>query len=153
MNLLDKDFFLNLRNRRNTLLIVFIILTVILTATYILSFLLNNLWLSMGIGVVSVTVLVLFFYGLIFDKNKLLKFYSGLMNGITQEDTYTFIKTDDITEHDGVRLLRLLCSFEDSGEVFERTLYFLCDLPHPALEHGQKIKVKTHRNIIVNIED
>lgn len=153
MNLLDKNFFLNLRNRRNTLLIVFIILAVILTATYILSFLLNNLWLSIGVGIMSVVVLVLFFYGLIFDKNKLLKFYSGLMNGITQEDIYTFIKTDDVTEHDGVRLLRLICSFEDDGEVFERTLYFLCDLPHPTLESGQKVKVKTHRNIIINIED
>ena len=153
MNLLDKDFFYKLRNKRNSFLIVFVILTIIFTIAYVMSFMFNNLWLSIGLGVISVIVLVLFFYTLIFDKNKLLKFYRDVMNGITQEDIYTFTKIDGETEHDGVCLLRLICTFDDDGETFERTLYFLCDLPHPTLESGQKIKVKTHRNIIINIED
>ena len=107
----------------------------------------------MLIGIFAVIISVFYYYGLIFDKNKLLKLYNGVLEGITQKDTYTFKKADDFTEHDGVRLLRLICTFEDDGEVFERTLYFISDIPYPHLEEGQKIQVETHRNIIINIED
>ena len=153
MSLLEKDFFDNLRKKRNNFLILFIAVIVVFLAAYVFSFYLNVLWVSILIGIFAVIISVLYHYSLIYDKNKLLKFYDSVLNGITQKDTYTFKKTDDLTEHDGVRLLRLICTFEDDGEVFERTLYFLSDLPHPTLKEGQKIKVETHRNIIINIED
>ncbi len=153
MNLLQKNFFEHLRKKRNIFLCVFIIFSVALLALYIYSFTFNKLWITMLIGISSVIFLVLFYYGAIFDKNKLLKFYNSVFLGITQDDSYVFEKTDDVTEHDGVRLLRLLCTFEDDGEVFNRTLYFLSDLPYPELKEGSVIKVKTHRNIIIYIED
>ncbi len=153
MNLLKEDFFENLTKKRNTLLIVFCVLTLVLLAAYVLSFYINILWVSILVGIVAVVFLVLFYYGLIFDKNKLIKLYKNINSGIYQEDTYLFKSFDDLTEHDGVRLIRVICTFNDENEVFERTLYFLSDLPYPSLEEGQQIKVKTHQNIIINIED
>ncbi len=153
MTLINKDFFIELRKKRNKLLALFIALTVLFLIAYISSFYFNILWISMFIGIFAVIISVLYYYTLIYDKNKLLKFYNDVLNGITQKDTYVFKKTDELTEHDGVRLLRLICTFEDDGEVFERTLYFLSDIPHPTLIEGQKIQVETHRNIIINIEE
>lgn len=153
MNLLQEDFFISLRKKRNILLIVFIFCVIVLASTYFYSFTFNTLWIPLLIGIASVIFLVLFYYGAIYDKSKLLKFQKSVLTGITQEDSYTFERTDDITEHDGIRLLRLLCTFVDDGETFNRTLYFLADLPHPELIEGSVIKVKTHRNIIINIED
>ncbi len=153
MNLLKEDFFEKLRKKRNMLMIIFIILALVFLTAYIFSFYINILWVSILTGVLSVIILVLFYYGLIFDKNKLLKLFKNVNSGIYQEDTYFFKKFDDYTEHDGVRLLRVICTFNDENEVFERTLYFLCALPYPDLTEGQKIKVKTHQNIIINIED
>ena len=153
MNLLKADFFDKLKKQRNRLLIIFIVLVMLFMAVYFFSFYLNILWISMLIGVFAVIICVLFFYGLIFDKNKLLKLYNDVLKGITQEDSYTFKNYDGITEHDGVRLIRLICTFEDDNEIFERTLYFLTDLPYPQLKEGQQIQVETHRNIIINIKD
>ena len=153
MNLLNEVFFDELRTKRNVFLILFLILFIVFTAIYIFTFFLNTLWISLVAGIIEVIVLVLFYYGTIFDKIKLLKLYRNILTGITQEDSYFFKKTDDFTVHDGVRLLRLICTFKDDGEIFERTLYFLSDLEHPTLKEGQKIKVRTHQNIIVNIED
>lgn len=152
MNLLNKNFFDELRKKRNIFLILFFILFIIFTCLYVFTFFLNTLWISITTGIIEVVFLVLFYYGTVFEKNKLLKLYKSISTGITQEDTYFFKRTDDFTEHDGVRLLRLICTFEDDSEVFERTLYFLSALEYPTLEEGQKIKVRTHQNIIVNIE-
>lgn len=152
MNLIKEDFFDNLRKKRNFFLIIFFALCVVFLGAYVLSFYLNILWVSILTGIFAVIVLVLFYYGLIFDKSKLLKLYKNINSGIFQEDTYYFKKTDDFTEHDGVQLLRLICTFEDEGEVFERTLYFICAQGYPTLTEGQKIKVKAHQNIIIDIE-
>ena len=43
--------------------------------------------------------------------------------------------------------------FVDENEEFERTLYFLTALKYPELKENQVIKVTTHQNIIINIED
>lgn len=153
MNLLDEKFFKKLKKQRNRNLVIFLVLSVFFIAFYIVSFYYNLLAVSLSVGIIEVIILVLFYYGTIFDKSKLLKLYKNINRGITQEDSYIFKKYDDETEHDGVKLIRLVCSFTDDGEEFERTLYFLQDLPHPALEKNQSMKVKTYQNIILNIED
>ena len=153
MNLLNESFFNDLSKKKSICLAIFFILCIVFLGLYVFSFYFNILWIPMIIGISSVIVLVLFYYGLIFDKSKLLKFYKSVHTGITQEDTYLFKSTDDFTEHDGLRLLRLICTFDSDGETFERTLYFLRDLEYPTLKEGQQIKVRTHQNIIVNIED
>lgn len=153
MNLLDNDFFIKLKKKRNINLIVFFIITIFFCCAYVLSFYSNNLLISIAVGIASVVLLVLYYYGFIFDKIKLIKLYKNILNGITQEDSYTFKKFDDETEHDGVKLLRVICSFTDDNEEFERTLYFLKALPYPELSQGKKIKVKTYQNIILDIED
>ena len=152
MNLFPEEFFKKIRRSRNILLGIFIALSIIFCGLYIASFFSGNLYVSLATGISAVIVLVLFFYGLVYEKNKLIKLQKSLNKGITQNDTYTFESFDDFTEHDGVKLLRLLCSFSDEGETFERTLYFLCALPYPQLHQGQTISVKTHQNIIVNID-
>lgn len=153
MNLLNKDFFKKLKKQRGINLTIFFALLVLFIACYALSFYTDLLAVSLAVGIIEVIVLVLFYYGAIFDKNKLLKLYKNINQGITQEDAYTFKKYDDETEHDGVKLIRLICSFTDEGEEYQRTLYFLQALPHPKLEENHIIKVKTYQNIILNIED
>jgi len=152
MNLFSDVFFKETEKKRNRLLAVFIVLCILCAALYTGSFFFGNLYISLAVGICSVVFLVLFFYGLIYEKNKLLKLNKSLISGITQSNTYTFERLDGFTEHDGVKLLRLICSFTDEGEVFERTLYFLCALPYPELKQGQQLTVTTHRNIIVNID-
>ncbi len=153
MNLLDKNFFEKLKKQRNRNLIIFFILFVIFVACYAVSFYSNLLAVSLSVGIIEVIILVLYYYGAIFDKNKLLKLYKNINQGIAQEDTYTFKKFDDETEHDGVKLIRLICSFTDENEEFDRTLYFLQAIPYPELKENQSITVKTYQNIIINIED
>ena len=153
MNLLNEQFFIKLKKQRNVNHTIFLILSLIFIIGYGLSFLTNILAISLVIGIVGVIALVLFYCGLILDKNKLLKLYKNINMGITQEDEYTLKRFDDETEHDGVKLIRLICSFKDENEEFERTLYFLTALKYPQLEENQLIKVKTHQNIIINIED
>ncbi len=153
MNLLDEQFFIKLKKQRNVNLIIFTVLSIIFIIGYALSFLTNLLAVSLTVGIIGITALVLFYCGFILDKNKLLKLYKNINEGICQEDTYTFKRFDDETEHDGVKLIRLICSFTDENEEFERTLYFLTALKYPQLKENQTIKVKTHQNIIINIED
>ena len=153
MNLLDEQFFIQLKKKRNVNLIIFLILSAIFIVGYALSFLTNILLVSLAIGIVGVICLTLFYCGLIFDKNKLLKLYKNINTGITQTDEYTFKRFDDETEHDGVKLIRVICSFTEDNEEFERTLYFLTDLKYPELKENQLIKVTTHQNIIIKIED
>ncbi len=153
MNLLDEQFFIQLKKKRNANLIIFLILFAIFITGYALSFLTNILAISLIIGIVGVIGLTLFYCGLIFDKNKLLKLYNNIKTGITQTDEYTFKRFDDETEHDGVKLIRIICSFTEDNEEFERTLYFLTDLKYPELKENQLIKVTTHQNIIIKIED
>ncbi len=153
MNLFNEDFFVKLKKKKSTLVLIFIALCILFTTLYVLSFLTNQLYISIITGAVSVIVLVLFYYGLIFDKAKLIKLYKNINQGICQEESYTFNEFDGPTEHDGVKLIRLMCSFTDENEIFERTLYFVEELPHPTLKKGQTIKVKTYQNIILNIED
>lgn len=153
MNLLDEQFFIKLKKQRNVYLTIFFVLALIFVIGYVLSFLTNILAISLAVGIIGVIGLVLFYCGLILDKNKLLKLYKNINMGITQEDEYTFKRFDDETEHDGVKLIRLICSFTDENEEFERTLYFLTALNYPELKENQFIKVKTHQNIIINIED
>ncbi len=153
MNLLNEQFFIKLKKQRNVNLIIFAVLTIIFIIGYALSFLTNLLAVSLAVGIIGVIGLVLFYCGLILDKNKLLKLYKNINMGITQEDEYTFKRFDDETEHDGVKLIRLICSFTDENEEFERTLYFLTALKYPDLKENQLIKVKTYQNIIINIED
>ena len=152
MNLISKDFFIDLNKKRDKLMLIYILLFLFFAICYCISFIFNIIFIPIAWGIISVVSLVLFYYGLIFDKNKLLKLYKNIQSGITQEDNYCFIKYDGSTEHDGVRLTRLICTFTDDNETFERTLYFLSDLPSPELESGADIKVKTYQNIIVDIE-
>ncbi|MBE7092365.1 MAG: hypothetical protein E7365_04225 [Clostridiales bacterium] len=153
MNLLDNEFITKTKKQRNINLILFFLLLTLFFICYIFSFYTNNLIISLIVGIVGIIALVLFYYGLIFDKSKLLKLHKNINNGIFQEDTYIFKRYDDETEHDGVCLLRVICSFTDENEEFERTLYFLKAVSHPDLTEGQKIKVKTYQNIILYIED
>lgn len=153
MNLLDEQFFLKLKKQRNTYLAIFLVLSLIFIIGYGLSFLTNILAVSLAVGIIGIIALVLFYCGLILDKNKLLILYNNINTGITQKDEYTFKRFDDETEHDGVKLIRIICSFTDENEEFERTLYFLTALKYPELKENQIIKVTTHQNIIINIED
>lgn len=153
MNLLNEQFFIKLKKQRNVNLTIFIVFALIFIVGYSLSFLTNILAISLAVGIIGVAGLVLFYCGLILDKNKLLKLYKNINMGITQEEQYTFKRFDDETEHDGVKLIRLICSFTDENEEFERTLYFLTALKYPELKENQVIKVKTHQNIIIDIED
>jgi hypothetical protein len=153
MNLLDEQFFHNLKKKKNTATCIFIILCLLFTTAYVLSFFSNLLYVSVLTGIIAVVILVLFYYALVFDKVKLLKLYKNINSGIYQEDSFVFNEYDGPTEHDGVKLIRLTCTFTEDNETFDRTLYFIEAVPSPTLEKGQIIKVKTYQNIILNIED
>ena len=78
MNLLDEQFFIKLKKQRNVNLTIFLIFSLIFIIGYGLSFLTNILAISLVIGIVGVIALVLFYCGLILDKNKLLKLYKNI---------------------------------------------------------------------------
>lgn len=152
MNLISETYFEKLKKSRVILSIVFILLLIACGIAYYFSFFSNNLYISIATGVFSVILLALFFYGLIYEKSKLLKLYANISSGIYQQDTYFFKRFDELTEHDGVKLMRVICCFYEEGEEFDRTLYFLPYLPYPQLKENQMINVKTHQSIILNIE-
>ena len=152
MDLIVDGFFDSLKKKRRIYLLVYALLTLAFTFAYVFSFRFNVLYAPLLIGASGVITLVLFYYGLIFDKSKLIKLNKNMSVGIRQNDTYRFSSLDGDTEHDGIRLVRLLCTFEDEGEAFERTLYFLKDLPYPTLSEGQEIRVETYQNIILRID-
>ncbi len=152
MNLISEAYFEKLKKSRSILLLIFFVLLAVCLGLYYFSFYSNSLYVSLFAGIASVILLALFFYGFIFEKSKLLKLYAGISSGIYQEDTYFFKKLDGLTEHDGVKLMRVICCFYEESEEFDRTLYFLSCLPYPELKDNQMITVKTYQNIILNIE-
>lgn len=151
MNILDISFFEKTDKKFTLYLILFFILCLAAAVGYGLSFLSGNLYISLVVGIAAVTVCVLFYYIAVFKHQKRMKLYKNIRRGITQEDTFRFERFDGKTEHDGVGLIRLIASFEDDGQTFDRTLYFIEALPHPELKTGQKIAVKTYQNIILDI--
>ena len=64
----NRNPFIKLKKKRNINLIVFFIITIFFCCAYVLSFYSNNLLISIAVGIASVVLLVLYYYGFIFDK-------------------------------------------------------------------------------------
>ncbi len=152
MNLIDDLFFMKLEKKHGALLISFFVLTAVCAACYVLSFYSAKLYVSLAVGIISVTACILFYYRFVFEKQRLLKLRKNIASGLSQEDTYVFDKLDGATEHDGVHLMRVRAFYPEGEGDYDRTLYFIEALPYPALENGQEFRVKTYRNIILDIE-
>ncbi len=152
MSLIDDSFFIKLEKKHSVSLVVFFVLIAICVTCYVISFYSANLFVSLGVGIASVTICILFYYGNVFEKQRLLRLRRDISCGLAQEDSYVFDKLDGATEHDGVRLMRVRAFYPGQDNDYDRTLYFIEALPYPELHKGQKITVKTYRNIITDIE-
>ena len=137
------------KQARNLLILIF--MCVLFAAIYGFSFTLDNLIISIAIGVAGVTLCLVFYYACVYESAKLVRLFKDIRQGISQEETYTFVNNDIFTEHNGVRLNSINTTYSDAGEIFERTLYFVTVLEYPSLKEGQVFTAHTFRNIIIEI--
>lgn len=155
MELLSGETVKKIENKLSRNLVVFCFICVLFLVAYAFSFTLDNLIISILCGVIGVIVSLIFYYAFVFEHLKLVSFFKDVKQGITQEETYTFVSNDIFTEHDGLRLNSINVTYIDEDETFERTLYFICALEFPQLKEGQTFVARTFRNTIteINIKD
>ena len=155
MQILSGEKIKKIENKSSRNLLIFCFICVFFLVAYAFSFTLDNLLISILTGVIGVIVSLIFYYTFVFEGLKLVKLFKDVKQGITQEETYTFISNDIFTEHDGLRLNSINVTYVDEGEIYERTLYFICALEKPELKVGQTFVAQTFRNIIteININD
>lgn len=140
------------RKKLTVSLIVFFAILAAALALYAYSFVSGVFWIPFVTGLAGAVVSILFYFLVVFEKAKLSHFFDSAARGITQTDTYRFESFDGLTEHDGVRLMSVKALFEDEGQTFDRSLYFLDVLPYPDLKKGDVITVTTHQNVIIELD-
>ncbi len=151
MQLLPSDKIKKIENATMRNLMIFIFICIAFALLYAFSFTLDNLLISIACGVIGVIISLVFYYALVHENLKLVKLFKDVHQGISQEETYTFVCGDLFTEHNGLRLNSINTTYVDEGEIFERTLYFVTALDKPTLKEGQTFVARTFRNIIIEI--
>lgn len=151
MQLLSGEKIKKIENKSSRNLIIFIAICALFITLYAFSFTLDNLLISIAVGVIGVIVCLVFYYSAVYEHLKLVKLFKDVNEGIFQEETYTFVSNDIFTEHDGLRLNSISVTYIENDETFERTLYFVSTLDKPELKAGQTFVARTFRNIIIEI--
>lgn len=132
----------------------FILLILLMTAVYIISFYSDKLYISVICGILAVILCSAYFFLFLFSKTKHNRLYREILNGLSQKDNFIFLGYDGETEENGVPLIRVNAEYtSEDGETYVRTLYLIVALPSPDLKANKEYVFTTHRNIIIGIEE